>query len=202
MLIIQIILTPLFAYLLGSIPFGLVLTKVFCGIDIRKRGSGNIGATNVRRIAGTKLGLITLFADMLKGFGPVWLALGLFPAPSVWADILVAVTCLGAFGGHLYPVFLKGMDGGKGVATAMGCLLAISPMALLVTLLTYILLLSISGRSSVGSLAAAAMMPLSIWHFHGSRTLQGVALIMAVMIVIRHRDNIKRLAAGQEPKVW
>jgi glycerol-3-phosphate acyltransferase PlsY len=193
---------PFLAYLLGSVPFGLVLTKLFTNIDIRREGSGNIGATNVRRVAGTPLGLSTLAADILKGCLPVWLALRLVPMEGTWGHGLAAVVGLAAFGGHLYPLYLKFRDGGKGVATALGCLLALNPMTLLVTLLTYILFLCLTGRSSVGSLTAAVMMPLAMGQFQESKLLIAATGIMTIMIVIRHQDNIKRLASGKEPKVW
>ena len=116
------------AYFLGSIPFGLVLTRLFTSIDIRKTGSGNIGATNVRRMAGNLLGVLTLIGDVLKGALPVFLATALVrgEAGNI-PEMIIAFVATGAFIGHLFPVYLKFKTGGKGVATAFGCFLVISP---------------------------------------------------------------------------
>jgi len=126
------------AYVLGSIPWGIILTRHIPSADIRGAGSGNIGATNVRRIAGTKLGLLTLIADMLKGAVPVWLAmLGTASKPGghEWAISLVIIA---ATLGHLFPLFLKLRNGGKGVATAAGCFLAVSPLAFAAVFLVFL----------------------------------------------------------------
>jgi acyl phosphate:glycerol-3-phosphate acyltransferase len=189
------------AYLLGSIPWGLVLTRTFTTVDIRRSGSGNIGATNVRRVAGTPLGVLTLIGDLLKGALPVYGAVLFSPAPP-GADVYVAGVALAAFAGHLYPVYLRFRDGGKGVATALGCFLVISPVSLLISLLVFIMILCWTGRVSAGSLAAAAALPVAVWESTGSGVLTGCALIVAAGIGIRHRANIRRLLAGTEPSVW
>jgi len=113
-----------FAYLLGSIPFGLVFTRIFTSADIRQEGSGNIGATNVRRIAGTSIGLATLAGDVLKGVVPVYLATTMSYSSHLVYEIFICLTALCAFSGHLYPVYMKFKNGGKGVAT--GCSAGIS----------------------------------------------------------------------------
>jgi glycerol-3-phosphate acyltransferase PlsY len=120
----------LLAYLLGSIPWGLFLTRIFSGHDIRLKGSRNIGATNVMREAGALPGLLTLTGDFLKGAIPVYLALLAFGSANGSADIFLAGVALAAFLGHLYPLYLKFRDGGKGVATAAGCFAVVSPAAL------------------------------------------------------------------------
>lgn len=196
---LKFFLLPVFAYLLGSIPWGLVLTRVFTSIDIREHGSGNIGATNVRRVAGSTLGALTLAGDVLKGAIPVGLALRISCPGSVWADIFISLVALLAFGGHLYPVYLKFNGGGKGVATAAGAFFVISPAAGVVVILVFILFVCWWERASVGSLAAAAVLPLAIWKSTGSAVICTSAAVTAIFIYIRHKDNIKRLWDGTEP---
>lgn len=186
------------AYFLGSVPWGVVLTRIFSNVDIRSSGSGNIGAINVFRLAGKTLGLLTLGADLLKGAIPVLVGI-LWLGVSDWkGEILICLIALAAFAGHLFPLFLK-FKGGKGVATAAGCFLVISPPAFLVCLLVYVLMLCWRGYPSVGSLCAAALLPGIVWLTTHSVPISGCALIMAVMIFIRHKDNIKRLLKGTEP---
>lgn len=190
------------SYLLGSIPWGLILTRIFAAKDITAAGSKNIGATNVRRIAGSKLGGLTLLGDMAKGVLPVYLAAGLATANSESGEIFTALTALSAFAGHLYPIYLKFKNGGKGVATGAGCFILLSPMGCLVSILVFILVICITNRASAGSLAGAAILPLSVWAASGSAVLTLCAAIMTVFIVYRHRDNIRRLLAGTEPVIW
>ena len=111
---IKLLILPFFAYLLGSIPWGLVLTRLFTSIDIRKEGSRNIGATNVRRVAGTTLGILTLAGDVLKGAVPVWLAVFLTNSNELWASFYISLVAVAAFMGHLYPIYMKFKNGGKG----------------------------------------------------------------------------------------
>lgn len=190
---------PLAAYMLGSIPCGLVLTRLFTSVDIRRQGSGNIGATNVRRLAGTPLGLLTLAGDVLKGAVPVHLAAqvgGFDPIPRA---CFVSTVALAAFAGHLFPLYLKLRGGGKGVATAAGCFLAISPGSVLAALIAFIATVAWSKRVSAGSLAAAAVLPAAVGlHLH-SPVFFACALLMAALIVRRHRENIRRLLNGSEP---
>jgi glycerol-3-phosphate acyltransferase PlsY len=190
----------LLAYLLGSIPWGLILARIFGREDIRLRGSGNIGATNVTRQAGVIPGLLTLAGDIIKGAIPVYLALVAFGPAGGSADIYPAAVALAAFSGHLFPVYLKFRDGGKGVATAAGCFAAISPWAVLVAFVVFIVMLLVVRRVSVGSLAAAATLPAAIWITSDSAIMLAAACIIALLIFIRHRDNLKRLAAGKEPE--
>jgi glycerol-3-phosphate acyltransferase PlsY len=190
---------PVFAYLLGAIPWGVVLTRIFTSVDVRKLGSGNIGATNVSRVAGSTLGLLTFIGDLLKGAVPVYLAL-IFAAENQGAGYsLPAIASLAAFFGHLYPLFMRFKNGGKGVATCAGCFLVLSPPACLGALLTFIMVLFISKRVSAGSLAAAAVLPCMVWFTTQSLQITVSAVIMAVFIFIRHADNIKRLIFGNEP---
>ena len=198
--IISFIWLPAVAYLLGSIPWGVVLTRIFTSVDIRQQGSGNIGTTNVSRVAGSTLGLLTFFGDVLKGTLPVYLALVLAGKNQGTNDLLPAIVALAAFFGHLYPLFMKFKFGGKGVATCAGCFVVLSPLACLSSLLIFIIVLFSSKRVSAGSLAAATVLPCVAWYSTDSFHLTVSALIMAVFIFIRHKDNIKRLISGTEPK--
>ena len=191
---------PAAAYLLGSIPWGVVHTRIFTSLDIRQLGSGNIGATNVSRVAGSTLGLLTFAGDVLKGAVPVYLAIILAGKNQNFGDLLPGSVALAAFFGHLYPLFMKFKDGGKGVATCAGCFVVLAPPAGLGALLTFIVVLLASKRVSAGSLAAAAVLPGAAWlatHFVPTTV---TAATMAVFIFIRHSANIKRLISGTEPK--
>ena len=193
---------PIFSYLLGSIPWGLILTRLFTPINIRQVGSGNIGATNVGRMAGPGLGVLTLAGDILKGAFPVWLAVSMTTPNEVWGGPYVALVAFAAFTGHLYPVYLKFKSGGKGVATAAGCFGVISPVALVILILVFIMFVCWSNRVSLASLAAAAVLPVAIWKATGSEVMLGCAVITTIFIYFRHVDNIKRLLAGTEPPIW
>jgi len=199
---IKLLILPFFAYLLGSIPWGLVLTRLFTSTNIRQEGSGNIGATNVRRVAGTKLGLLTLAGDILKGAVPVWLAVSLTDSNGFWASFYISLIAFAAFLGHLYPIYMKFKNGGKGVATAAGCFAVISPPALGVVILVFILFVCGFNRVSAASLAAAAVLPVAVWKATGSGVLTGCAAATAVFIGFRHKENIKRLLSGTEPTIW
>jgi glycerol-3-phosphate acyltransferase PlsY len=190
----------LLAYLLGSIPWGLILSRIFAGEDIRLKGSGNIGATNVTRQTGVIPGLLTLAGDILKGALPVYLALAAFGPIGGSGDIYPAAVALAAFLGHLFPAYLKFRDGGKGVATAAGCFAVISPGAVLAAVVVFIAMLSMARRVSVGSLSAAAVLPLAVWIAADSAIMTAAAGVVALLIFFRHRDNLKRLMAGEEPE--
>jgi glycerol-3-phosphate acyltransferase PlsY len=179
------------AYLLGSIPTGLLLGKAY-GIDVRKEGSGNIGATNLYRTVGRKVGVMTLIGDCLKGLLPV-LAVKYSSLPGEYA----AWVGLAAFCGHVFSVFLK-FKGGKGVATALGVFLALSPLAVAVALGVFVLLMLIWRYVSLGSISAAAVMPLAVWVLGEGRVVGFVTMIVAVIVIFRHTENIRRLVAGTE----
>ncbi len=191
---------PLIAFVLGSIPWGVVLTRLFSAGDIRRQGSGNIGATNVSRVAGPALGLLTLAGDILKGAVPVYLALKLIGEYQGVHDMFLSIVAMAAFFGHLFPLFTKFKGGGKGVATTAGCFIVLAPLACLASLAAFIVLLLWSHRVSAGSLAAAAVLPVAVWFSTNSWEIMAGAVIMSAFIFIRHRDNIKRLAAGTEPR--
>ncbi|MBW2491441.1 MAG: glycerol-3-phosphate 1-O-acyltransferase PlsY [Deltaproteobacteria bacterium] len=199
---IKYLVLPIFGYLLGSIPWGLILTRLFTPINIRQAGSGNIGATNVARLTGPVLGALTLVGDIFKGAFPVWLAISITTQNDVWGALYVALVAIAAFTGHLYPVYLKFKNGGKGVATAAGCFGVISPVALVILILVFIMFVCWSNRVSLASLAAAAVLPVAIWKTTGSEVMLGCAVTTAIFIYFRHTDNIKRLLAGTEPPIW
>ncbi len=187
------IIVTLFSYLLGSIPTGYIIGSL-AGVDIRKVGSGNVGATNVARVVGKKRGLLTLIADVTKGFLPVFVAgrLGL-------SHTAVALVAIAAFLGHLYPVFLK-FQGGKGVATALGVLLALAPMATVVLIALFGVVAGSSRLVSLSSIVAALAAPIMLWSLSYSPIVIATGVFLAVMITVRHRDNIQRLYAGTEPR--
>jgi acyl phosphate:glycerol-3-phosphate acyltransferase len=183
----------IFAYLIGSIPTGYLLGRR-AGVDIREVGSGNIGATNVARVVGKWRGIATLIGDAAKGFIPVYVAvvLGLSPVET-------AVTGFATVLGHLFPVFLK-LRGGKGVATAVGVLLALAPLATLVLLLVFVIAMAASKVVSLSSMIAALAAPLTIWLLSYPTPSVVLGAILAGAIVARHRGNIQRLLAGTEPR--
>lgn len=195
---------PLGAYAMGSIPFGLLITSAFRHSDIRDNGSGNIGATNVRRIAGNLPAVLTLVGDVLKGAVPVWLA-GVFllpSGPSAWSDAYLGLIALCAFGGHLFPLYLKGRTGGKGVATAAGCLLVISPAALVVVLLVFVMAACGLNRVSAASLLSTGLLPLVVWKTTESGVFVTWAALIFFLILLRHRENIRRMVKGTESTIW
>jgi acyl phosphate:glycerol-3-phosphate acyltransferase len=193
------IVLPVVAYLLGSIPFGVIVARAR-GVDLRQVGSGNIGATNAARALGKGLGAVVLLLDALKGFAPV-LAARLLLARAPYGECLVATTALLAFLGHLFPVFL-GFRGGKGVATALGVFLALSPLAALGSVVVFAVVFALTRTSSLGSLtAAAAFVPLIYFLSARSRVLTALAVLLVVGIVVSHRENIGRLLRREEKKV-
>ena len=183
------------AYVVGSIPFGVLVARAK-GVDLRKVGSGNIGATNVARALGRRWAVAVLVADAAKGWAPVWLGrrLGL-------PDAHVAIAGLFAIVGHMFTVFLRGR-GGKGVATSLGVALAISPLAALAGLALYVAAYSLTRLSSVGSLLGIWSFPLFA-HFVGggvARPYTVLSLGAAALVTLRHRANIKRLIRGEEKR--
>ncbi len=182
------------SYLVGSIPFGLLLSRK-SGIDIRSQGSGNIGATNVTRLLGKKLGALTLLCDAGKGFLPI-ACLSLCTREPLVLGLAGAATVLG----HMFPVYL-GFHGGKGVATALGLFLFLDPCAVVLALLVFLIALWRTNYVSVASLAASASLPLWIWILRGSSWHIPLALVVMALIWSRHRGNIERLRQGTE-KTW
>jgi glycerol-3-phosphate acyltransferase PlsY len=181
------------AYLLGSVPTGLLLARAF-GVNIRETGSGNIGATNVYRTMGRKIGILTLVGDCLKGLIPVLVAKWL-DLPDVW----VAAIGLAAFLGHVYTVFLR-FKGGKGVATALGVFLGTTPLSLLGALAVFALVLYRWRYVSAASIAAALVVPVVVTISTGKPELIAMSSVIAAIVTFRHRENIARLRAGTESK--
>lgn len=185
------------AYLLGSIPFGYLLVKIFRGEDVRLTGSGNIGATNVARTGAKGLGAATLALDTLKGLLAVWIASRIAPAGTS-ALSYMSVAALAAVAGHMFPVWLK-FKGGKGVATALGVFILLFPKALLVSLFVFIVVVAATRYVSLGSMLGAISFPVAAYFIHHP-DWQALAptCAIAVLIVIKHHQNIRRLLAGNE----
>lgn len=201
------VMTATGAYLAGSIPFGLLLARVFRGVDIRQHGSGNIGATNVGRVLGAKWGIACLVLDALKGLLPVWLLpLAFAEQGSGQMELLRVVAGVATIVGHMFPCWLK-FKGGKGVATALGVVIVIGPFGSLAALGGFILGMLLTRIVSVSSILASTafavtqMIVLSPSAF-GEEKLPVAIFSLAVpaLIIIRHRSNIARLLKGEEPK--
>jgi glycerol-3-phosphate acyltransferase PlsY len=195
----NLFLTALGAFFLGSIPTGYVVARAK-GVDIRKHGSGNIGATNVFRTLGKPLGILVFFIDALKGFGAVWLA-DRFGETCAWTAIAAAIAVIA---GHNYTPWL-GFKGGKGIATSAGVLLALMPWAVLAIAVVWIVVFKLSRYVSLASICAAAALPLAVgalWFagFGGSGPLLAFALFISALAIWRHRSNIERLRDGTESR--
>jgi len=189
------------AYLMGSVPWGLLVTRLAGTADIRQNGSGNIGATNVNRVAGPALGLLTLVGDAGKGALPVLLVFCALRSPSNLEASVLALTALAAFFGHLFPIYLKFKTGGKGVATTAGSYAILSPAACLICLLIFVAMVLWTRRVSIGSLSSSAALPISVWLMTHSLPFALAAGIAALFIFFRHSGNIRRILAGTEPKL-
>jgi len=181
------------AYLLGSIPTGLLLAKA-AGVDIRSTGSGNIGATNVYRTLGRNVGILTLLGDCLKGLIPVLVARHL-----EMGDALIAAAGTTAFLGHVYTIFL-GFKGGKGVATALGVFLGVSPASVGIALIIFIAIVATTRYISLGSITAAAAMPFIITFLDRRPLIIAMTALIAILVIWKHRENISRLREGTENK--
>jgi glycerol-3-phosphate acyltransferase PlsY len=187
------------SYFLGSIPFGYLLVRIFRGEDVRASGSGNIGATNVARHSPV-LGVATLLLDAGKGVAAVFLAKNLFAGQHPL--FLPAVAAFFAVVGHMFPLWLK-FRGGKGVATGFGSFALIAPKSILCMLGIFLIVLAVSRYVSLGSIVAAAALPILAWGWHESTSEQALLLMMASsgLILWKHRQNLSRISAGTEPKL-
>jgi glycerol-3-phosphate acyltransferase PlsY len=181
-----------FGYLLGSIPFGVLVTRLAGVGDVRSIGSGNIGATNVLRTGRKGLAAATLLGDALKGTAAVLIAWR-------WGPNLAILAALGAFLGHLFPVWL-GFKGGKGVATYLGCLLGLSPLAALAFAVIWLLVAFATRYSSLSGLVAGAATPFVLWLL-GERQIAELFVLLTVLLMWTHRHNIARLRAGTEGRI-
>lgn len=189
------------SYLLGSIPAAYIAGKSR-GIDLRKHGSGNLGATNVMRVLGSRIGLIVFAFDMAKGAVPV-IFLPDFVPPAMWPmgdRTIMAILCgIAAIIGHVRPIYLKFGRGGKGVATAAGVFLALAPVQTLLTLMIFAVVLLVSGYVSLGSLTSALMLPVLLGVTVGVRSpVFGISVLIAAFVFWTHRANITRLRHGEE----
>jgi len=203
MLLASLVIVAL-AYLLGSIPTGYLLVKLFRHEDIRSVGSGNIGATNVLRSGGKGLGAATFLLDTLKGAAAVWLGalLASFLLPSMPFRDAQAIAAVSAVLGHMFPVWLH-FRGGKGVATGFGVFLVAAPLAALASIGLFALILILTRYVSLASILGAASFPIFAWFFiHGEKPALYIAaqIIVASLIILKHHQNIRRLATGTESR--
>jgi glycerol-3-phosphate acyltransferase PlsY len=182
------------AYLLGDIPFGYLLVKLTTGRDVRASGSGNIGATNVLRTTGRAAGVATLLLDIGKGYLAVWLEGRLMDGNAAW----MGAAALAVMIGHSYPAFLR-FRGGKAVAAFVGAYLCLAPLPLAAVLVVFVVMTAWTRHISLGSMVAAATLPLAVWLIeHPPATVVVTAILSGSLIVYRHRENIARLHAGTE----
>ena len=182
------------AYFIGSIPFGFLLVKWTTGADIRASGSGNIGATNVLRSAGWKIGAATLILDIAKGYLAVWLAGYASDGHVNW----MAAAALAVMAGHSFPIFLGG-KGGKAVASFVGAYLCLTPLPLAATAVVFVVVVAATRHISAASIAGAATFPLAVWLIsHPPAVVTLAAIVSGGFIIYRHRENIERLRAGTE----
>jgi glycerol-3-phosphate acyltransferase PlsY len=189
------------AYLLGSIPFGYLLVRIFRKEDIRSTGSGNIGATNVARSGAKGLGILTLLLDLLKAFAAVKIAAHFAPGTPGFPSDLAVAAGIAAVLGHVFPVWLR-FKGGKGVASALGVFLALAPLAALCALGVFIVVFAITRYVSLASILAAAMMPLfcMLWMPDRTPLFVGGIIFLALLVIAKHHANIARLMEGKESR--
>lgn len=209
---IYLLLIAVFSYFIGSIPWGVIISKKFFGFDIREKGSGNMGSTNVFRILGWKWGITVQLLDILKGVGAVlfaaWLGNDLsIPNATIFKDITIIKFSAGivAILGHIFTIF-AGFRGGKGINTAVGMLLAVAPIDLAVAIGVFMFIISMSGYVSLGSILAGLAFPSSLfvrYNFFGVQIpgynfLIYASILLSCLIIYTHRSNIKRLLKGRE----
>jgi acyl phosphate:glycerol-3-phosphate acyltransferase len=191
------VLTAVYSYLLGSIPFGYLLVRAFRGQDVRQTGSGNIGATNVSRTS-PGLGVLTLVLDGFKGFAAVAITRMLFPGNNT----LSGAAAFFAIVGHMFPVWL-GFRGGKGVATGLGAFVTLTPKSILVMVAIFVVILLALRYVSLASILAVALFPLLVWILEPDRATAQMLVFIAgssVLIIVKHRENIRRLLAHTETR--
>jgi glycerol-3-phosphate acyltransferase PlsY len=182
------------AFLVGGIPFGYLLVRWKTGEDVREKGSGNIGATNVLRTTGRFVAVVTLLLDIAKGLFAVWLADKLTDGSPVW----MSLAALAVMAGHAFPVFLK-FQGGKAVASFIGGFLYLTPIPMIAALLLFVIVVAATRQISTGSMIAAGSLPLATWLIeHPPLIVVFSTLLAAVFIIYRHRANIGRIRSGTE----
>lgn len=191
---LTLIFLTIASYFLGAIPFGLILVFIFKKIDIRKVGSGNIGTTNVLRVGGRNLAIITLVLDVSKGFVLAYIATHYFHEKYGFVAGLAAVI------GHLFPIYLK-FKGGKGVATSIGLLLALNPLLFFLTILTWILVALLFKYSSLAAIISFILLPFYSYFLHINNVITVFLSILSIVVLIKHRKNIVNLIFGKESKI-
>ncbi|OYD17298.1 acyl-phosphate glycerol 3-phosphate acyltransferase [candidate division WOR-3 bacterium JGI_Cruoil_03_44_89] len=189
------ILAIIVGYLLGSIPFGFLIARVK-GIDIRKVGSGNIGFTNVLRTCGVVPGVLTCILDVLKGFLPTYI----FSHVGASAQLCGILAGASAMLGHIFSAWLK-FKGGKGVATGLGVFLALAPQAILIAAASWGIAIAITRIVSVGSITSGVVLPVASFILYGNTPVSYFALFAGLISIFKHKQNIKRLIAGKEPRL-
>lgn len=192
------LLGVLAAYLAGSIPFAYLAGRAR-GIDLRERGSGNLGATNAVRVLGKRVGGLVYLGDTLKGMLPALLLPAQIDSPH--RDLWAIAFGVAAIVGHVKPVFLLGQGGGKGVATAGGVFFGLAPVAAGIAFVSFVGVVAITRYASVGSLVAALVLPLAIFLIDGASPLFAISCMVAIFVFWMHRANISRLGNGTEPKI-
>ncbi|MCC7339976.1 MAG: glycerol-3-phosphate 1-O-acyltransferase PlsY [Bryobacterales bacterium] len=190
------VLALLAAYLLGSIPFGFLLVRWKTGTDVRTKGSGNIGATNVLRTTGKALGLLTLLLDVLKGAAAVAIAQWLTGGNPLWSALAAFAVLLG----HMFPVWLR-FRGGKAVASMLGAYLVLTPPAMLGSILIFAVMLWRTRFVSLSSIVSAAVFPLGVWLLYHNAIYALTAALCAALIIYKHKGNMARLRAGTENRL-
>jgi glycerol-3-phosphate acyltransferase PlsY len=188
------------AYLLGSIPTGLLVARLMGGPDPRQAGSGNLGAANLFRLMGRNAGVFTVLGDTLKGAVPVFLALYWLAPLGAWHDSAVAAVGLAAVLGHVFPIYLK-FQGGKAVATTFGVIAVLCPLAAVNLIIVYGLTLYQVRIFSMGAVICAWLLPLAVGLFCDSKAYLFLAGVLSGLVLVRHRDNLIRLARGEEPRL-
>jgi glycerol-3-phosphate acyltransferase PlsY len=192
------------AYLLGAIPWALVVGKHFYGIDVRREGSGNLGATNVMRVLGWKAALATLVLDVAKGALAVLVAWALVPVSQFGAganEWAMIVATMAAILGHSFSPYI-GFKGGKGVATAAGALLIVTPLAWPILLVSFVVVVLLGRMVSLGSIIIAVEYPILVWFLYpGDRPRMGLAVVAACLVILRHSANIRRIVRGDESRL-
>lgn len=189
-------------YILGSIPFSYLTVKLFSGTDIREKGSGNVGATNVLRLMGWKVAGAALAGDLLKGFFAAMLAYyaSIYTGSALEPDFMAIFGGLLAIIGHCWPVFL-GFRGGKGVATSAGALLFVMPVQVLILAAVFVLVIVLSRYVSLGSVIAALMLPVAVLVSSDNVSFLKISLAITAIVVFKHRGNIAKLMNGTERKL-
>jgi glycerol-3-phosphate acyltransferase PlsY len=188
------------AYLIGSIPTGLLVARAMGGPDPRRSGSGNLGTANLYRLLGRQAGALTLLGDVVKGTLPVMLALSWLSPLGPWQEAAVAVVGAAAVLGHVFPLYLR-FKGGKGVATTFGVVAALAPWAALNLTLVYLLALAQTRIFSLSALIAAWLLPVAVGLFADSKAYLLLAAGLSGLILVCHRDNLERFFKGEEPRI-